>query len=320
MQRWWRGQVGQVVGGDVDGLHRGDGAFLGGGDALLQSAQLVGQSGLVAHSRRHTAHQSGHLGACLHETEDVINEQQHVLVSLLTEVLCHGQAGLGNTHTCSWGLVHLTKDQCGLAQNTGLVHLAPKVAALAGALADAGEDGVAAVLGGHVVDQFLDQHGLADACAAEQTDLAALCIGGQQVDDLDAGLQDLGRGLLLRKAGGLAVDGPMRHIIHRALAVDGSAQRVEHAAQRGFTHRCSQAVAGGLHGHALTQTLAGGKHDAAHSGLVDMLCHFHRALGALGGHGKRFLQGRQLACGELHVHHRAGYANNSSLYHLDCLL
>ena len=112
----------------------------------------------------------------------------------------------------------------------------------------------------------------------------------------------------------------MRHIIHRALAVDGSAQRVEHAAQRGFTHRCGQAVAGGLHGHALAQTLAGGKHDAAHSGLVDMLCHFHRALGALGGHGKRFLQGRQLACGELHVHHRAGYANNSSLYHLDCLL
>ena len=47
------------------------------------------------------------------------------------------------------------------------------------------------------MDQFLDQHGLADACTAEQTDLAALCIGGQQVDDLDAGLQDLGRGLLL---------------------------------------------------------------------------------------------------------------------------
>ena len=155
-----------------------------GGDALLQGAHLGGQRGLVTNGRGHTAQQCGHLGTGLREAEDVINEQQHVLVGLLTEVLCHGQTGLSNTHTCSWGLVHLTKDQCGLIQNTGLVHLAPKVAALAGALADAGEDGVAAVLGGHVVDQFLDQHGLADTCTAEQTDLAALCIGGQQVDDI----------------------------------------------------------------------------------------------------------------------------------------
>ena len=234
-------------------------------------------------------------------------------MGLLTEVLCHGQAGLGNTHTCSWGLVHLTKDQCGLAQNTGLVHLAPKVAALAGALADAGEDGVAAVLGGHVVDQFLDQHGLADACAAEQTDLAALCIRSQQVDDLDAGLQDLGSRLLLRKAGSLAVDGPVRHIIHRAFAVDGSAQRVEHTAQGGFAHRCGQAVAGRLHGHALAETFACGKHDAAHRRFVDVLRHFHGAFGALSGHRQRLLQGRQLACCELHVHNRTRYADNSSL-------
>ena len=51
-----------------------------------------------------------------------------------------------------------------------------------------------------------------------------------------------------------------------------------------------------------------------------MLRYFHGALGALSGHGERFLQGRQLARGELHVHHRARYADNSSLYHTFCLL
>ena len=50
---------------------------------------------------------------------------------------------------------------------------------------------------GDVVDQLLDQHGLADAGAAEQADLAALGIRREQVDDLDAGDQDLGLGRLI---------------------------------------------------------------------------------------------------------------------------
>ena len=41
--------VGEVVGGDVHRLHRGDGPALGGGDALLEGAHLVGQGGLIAH-------------------------------------------------------------------------------------------------------------------------------------------------------------------------------------------------------------------------------------------------------------------------------
>jgi hypothetical protein len=63
-----------------------------------------------------------------------------------------------------------------------------EVVALAGALADAGEHRIAAVRLGDVVDQLHDQHGLADAGAAEQADLAALGVGREQVDDLDAGV------------------------------------------------------------------------------------------------------------------------------------
>ena len=82
-----------------------------------------------------------------------------------------------------------------------------EVVALAGALAHAGEDRVAAVLGGDVADQLLDDDRLADAGAAEHADLAALAEGRDQVDDLDAGLEDLERCVACSsKDGGGAVD------------------------------------------------------------------------------------------------------------------
>ena len=58
------------------------------------------------------------------------------------------------------------------------------------------------MLGGDVIDQFLDQDGLADTGAAEQADLAALGVGADQVNDLDAGLEDLSGRLLLVKGRG----------------------------------------------------------------------------------------------------------------------
>ncbi len=82
-----------------------------------------------------------------------------------------------------------------------------EIVALARALADAGEHRVAAVRLGDVVDQLHDQHGLADAGAAEQADLAALGIGRQQVDDLDAGDEDLRLRCLIGKRRGRRVNG-----------------------------------------------------------------------------------------------------------------
>ena len=81
-----------------------------------------------------------------------------------------------------------------------------QVVALARALAHAGEDGVAGVLRGDVADQLLDDDRLADAGAAEDADLAALGEGADQVDDLDAGLEDLGLGRLLVEGRGGPVD------------------------------------------------------------------------------------------------------------------
>ena len=89
----------------------------------------------------------------------------------------------------------------------GLDHLVIEVVALARALADAGEHRVAAVRLGDVVDELHDQHGLADAGAAEQADLAALGVGSEQVDDLDAGDEDLRFRRLVGEGRGRLVDG-----------------------------------------------------------------------------------------------------------------
>ena len=85
--------------------------------------------------------------------------------------------------------------------DAGFDELVIEVVAFAGALADAGEHRIAAVGLGDVVDQFLNQHGLADAGAAEQADLAALGIGREQVDDLDAGDENFGFGRLVGVVG-----------------------------------------------------------------------------------------------------------------------
>ena len=47
----------------------------------------------------------------LGESEDVVDEEQHVLTLLVTEVLGDGETGQGDTGTGARGLVHLAVDK-----------------------------------------------------------------------------------------------------------------------------------------------------------------------------------------------------------------
>ena len=300
-----RGGVGQVIGGNVDGLHRGDGALAGGGDALLQSAHLGGQRGLVTNGRGHTAQQCGHLGTGLREAEDVIDEQQHVLIFHIAEVLRHGQAGQCHAHTGSRGLVHLAVDQRGLVDNAALGHFAVQVVALTGALANAGKYRVTVVLGGDVIDQLLNQDGLADTGAAEQADLTALGVGADQVNDLDAGLKNLGGGLLLLVAGSGTVDGPVGIRGGGGLVIHGLAQQVEHAPQTLVAYGHLDGLAG-VHGIcAAHQTIGAAHGNAACHIVAGQLSDLHHQLLAVVVDLNGVEQLRQLAILELDVQHRA---------------
>src|SRR4051794_17147358 len=162
--------IGEVVGRYVDRLHRGHGTLRRRGDALLELPHLRRERRLVADGARHAAEQRRHLGARLDEAEDVVDEEQHVL-ALIAEVLRHRQAREADAEARSRRLVHLAVAEGHLVDDLGLRHLEQQVVALARALADAGEDGDAAMLARDVVDQLLDQHRLADARAAEESDL-----------------------------------------------------------------------------------------------------------------------------------------------------
>ena len=203
-----RRRVGVVVGRHVDGLHGCDRVAPGRGDPFLELAHLVGQGGLVAHGRRHAPEQGRHLGAGLDEAEDVVDEQQHVLVADIAEVLGHGEGGQPDPQAHAGGLVHLPVDQSRPFDDAGLFHLQPEVVAFTGALADTTENRHTTVLFGHPVDQFQDQDRLAHAGASEEADLAALHVRLQQVDDLDAGLEHLGLRLQGVEIGRRAVDFP----------------------------------------------------------------------------------------------------------------
>ena len=270
--------VGQVVGGDIHRLYGGDGALLGGGDTLLQRAHLGSQRGLIAHGGGHAPQQSGHLAAGLGKPENVVNEQQHVLVLLVAEVLGHGQSAERHAHTGSGRLVHLAVDQCGLVQNAAFGHLVVQVVALAGTLAHAGEHGDAAVLLGHVVDQLHDQHGLAHAGAAEQADLAALGIGADQIHHLDAGFKDLRGALLLLIGGCGTVDGPALLGFGGGAVVHRLAQQIENTAKACLAHGNSNGAAGVRGGNAALQAVGAAHGNAANHIVADMLRHLRHQL------------------------------------------
>src|SRR5918995_2224515 len=230
-------RVGQVVGRDVDRLHRRDRACPRRRDALLELAHLGRQGRLVADGARHPAEQRRDLRARLDEPEDVVDEEQRVL-ALVAEVLRHRQAGETDAEPRSGRLVHLPVDERDLVEHARLAHLEPEIVALTCAFTDAGEDRDAAVLPRDVVDQFLDQHRLPDPGAAEEPDLAALHVRSDQVDDLDPRLEDLDLGREVAEARGIAVDRPALDVGRRLLTlVDRLADHVPEPAERGVSHR-----------------------------------------------------------------------------------
>src|SRR5690554_768334 len=265
-----RRRVGQVIRGHVDSLHGGDRAGLGGGDALLEHTHLLGQGRLVTHRGGHPAQQGGDLGTGQGVAVDVVDEQQHV-AAFIAELLGDGQTGQGHTQAVAGRLVHLAVDQRYLVDDVGLGHFVVEVVTLTGTLAHARKHRVAAVLGGDVADQLHHVDGLAHTGAAEQADLAALGERADQVDDLDAGLEQLVGGRLVGVARCLAVDRHALFFADLARLVDGLAKHVHDAAQRRLAHRHGDGRAGVGDVHATLEALGGAHGDGAHHAVAQLL-------------------------------------------------
>ena len=95
-----------------------------------------------------------------------------------------------------------------------------KIIALSGTLSDTGKNGISAVCGRDVVDQFLDQHRFSDARTAKKPDLSTFLIRAEQIDDLDPGLKHLSVRRLLGKLRRFPVDRHVHRMFWRCLLID----------------------------------------------------------------------------------------------------
>jgi peptide chain release factor 1 len=206
------GGIGQIISGDIDGLHGGNGTLLGGGDTLLHTTHIGGESGLVTDGRGDTTKKSRHLGTGLGETENVVNEEQHILTLLVTEVLSDGKTSKSDTGTSTRGLVHLTEDKGDLGvtvklNDGSLLHLVVQIVTLTGTLTDTSKDRETTVGLGDVVNQLLNEDSLSNTSTSKETNLSTTSVRSQQVDNLDTGNEDLSGGGLLGELRGVGVDG-----------------------------------------------------------------------------------------------------------------
>src|SRR5205823_6542461 len=145
----------------------------------------------------------------------------------------------------------------------GFLHFQPQVGAFAGSFADAGEDGIAAVLLGDAGDELLNDHCFAQAGAAEEAGLAAAEEWREQVDDFNAGFENFGLGRQIDKIGRLAMDGAALFHLHRPAIVDGLAEQIEYAAEGFYADGNGDGPAGIDDIHAAAQTVGGAQGDSA---------------------------------------------------------
>ncbi len=228
-------------------------------------------------------------------------------------------------------LVHLTEDQSGLLEHARLHHLETEVGALTGALANTSEHRHATVLGGDAVDHLGDEHGLADARTTKQADLAARHIRGEQVDDLDAGLEHAGLGLEGVEGRCRAVDVPALHLVEAVrVLVEGLAPDVPHVAEHLVADRHGDTASGVMHRGAAYEAVGRPQANGADSSVAELL-------GDLGDdgdglaidgdvEGDRVVELGERTAGELNVDHRSGDGDDAAggqfglgVGHVSCL-
>mmetsp|Transcript_2155 Transcript_2155/g.4907 ORF Transcript_2155/g.4907 Transcript_2155/m.4907 type:complete len:511 (-) Transcript_2155:15-1547(-) len=315
------GRIGQIIGRDIDGLHRGNGSLGGGGNSLLEATKISRQGWLVTDSRWDTSQKGRHLGVGLGEPEDVVDEEQHILTFLVTEVLGDGESGQTDTGAGTWGLVHLAVHEGALAllrlvselDDAGLDHLGVQVVSFARSLSHTGKDGETSVGLGDVVDELHNQDSLSDSGSSEESDLSSSLVRGQKIDDLDTGDKHLLGGSLLDEGWGLTMDGQDVLGVDRSALVDGLSDDVHDTSQGLATDRDLDRLSRVPHLLASHESLGGIHGNGTDGVLSQMLRHLKNEtdLVVLDLQGSQ--DRRQVAAGELNIDDGTNDLGDSSL-------
>ena len=310
-RRWVR----QVVGWNVHGLNGGDRARLRGCDALLEHSHLLCQRRLVTHRGWHATEQRGHFRAGERVAVDVVDEEQHVAALarcrlLITEVLGHGEARERDAQAVAGRLVHLPVHhghfrlrQILQVDDAGFRHLVIEVVALASALTDTGKHRQTCVRLRDVVDELEHRHRLADARTAEQADLATLRERHQEVDDLDAGLEEIltARLLVIRRR--RSMNRPVFLRFDRTPLILRIAEHVHDAPERTFADRYGDRLARRVDCQPALQAFGHTHRDGPHDAVAELLLHLERQVDVL--ELESLVDLRNLLARKFHVDDRA---------------
>ena len=170
-------RIGRIVSGHERRLDGRDGTVRAGPAALSNGYDLV----LIGRRQ---------LRPGLGKPVDVIHEKEDVEF-LCLEMLSQRDAGQHDLKPRAGWLVHLAEDQAHLVQEPGLLQFVVELVPLTNPLANPGEDASPLMSFDDIVDELQGEEALSQCGAAEDARLAALDQRIQEVDDLDAGFQNL---------------------------------------------------------------------------------------------------------------------------------
>ena len=280
--------VGGDIGGDVAGLGFNDGQSRQRAAAVFrrQPRSALQQAGMeIEHVAGEcftpggTANQQGN-GTVGHSVlTQVVIDDQHVL-ALVHEIFAHGTASIGGDI-----LQRRHFRSCG-GNDNGIVHGAGFLQGFhqlghGGAFLTNGDINADHVFALLVDNGIRCDGGFAGLAVADDQFTLAAADGDHGVDCLDAGLQRNRDVFALNNTGRRCFNGHVFDCFDLALAVNGSAQSVHHAADQSFAHRDGNHTAGALDGVALTNAGVRAQQNDGDRIFLQVLGHAVLAVGEL---------------------------------------
>ncbi|CAB4695902.1 unannotated protein [freshwater metagenome] len=171
----------------------------------------------------------------------------------------------------------------------------------------------------HATDHLGNEHGFADAGTTEETDLSTGHVWGEQVDDFDACFEQALRWLERIEVWGWTVDVPALDIGEICIvAVEHLAPHVPDVAQGAVTDGHVDATAGVAHWCATGKAVGWLEANGANATVTELLSNFGEHGNGLAvdvdGELDGMVQLGQRASRELNVDHRAGNADNATVF------
>ncbi len=188
-----------------------------------------------------------------------------------------------------------------------------EVVTLTSTLTHTGEHGITAVLDGDVTDQFHHVYGFAYTGTTEQTDFTAFGERANQVDNLDAGFQQIVAASLLGERRCWTVNAPALFGVDRASFVNRVAQYVHDPAQGRFTDRYGDGCASVDNVQTALQAFGGTHRNGTNYAVAQLLLNFQSSFRAL--YFQRVVDARYAVAWKFHVDNGADDLNDTSATH-----